>query len=404
MPISVLYIHHCGSFGGASRSLLEMIRAFPSGSIKPHLITQKGNVAIIFEKEGIPVIDTLGISQFDNTRYGYYRKFRWLLLVREFFYGFFTLHSIFRAKRKWNNIDLIHINEITNIFSIFISKLLFGKPVIVHCRSVQQNKAAPLRYSFVNTVVAKYADFVIAIDNSVKKSLSINLKTAVVHNGLNMDEGEKNNNSKKFDCLISAPRGYLKVAMVGNLLVFKGVGEFIEAAKYCIDKKLKIVFYLIGGNPDSKDSIRTSILKKIKLFHNVESDIRKFIQRFKLDDHLHLIDFTSDIHKVYEAVDILCFPSHLNAVGRPVLEAALFKVPSIVAITNPMDDTIIDNETGICIKPKDPKGLADAIEYFYSRPEEIKRMGELAYKLALKNFDIKKNARKILDIYEQHIK
>jgi hypothetical protein len=29
-------------------------------------------------------------------------------------------------------------------------------------------------------------------------------------------------------------------------------------------------------------------------------------------------------------------------------------------------------------------------------------MGGLAYKLALKNFDIKKNARKILDIYEEH--
>jgi glycosyltransferase involved in cell wall biosynthesis len=120
-------------------------------------------------------------------------------------------------------------------------------------------------------------------------------------------------------------------------------------------------------------------------------------------DHVHLIDFTSNIHKIYEAIDILCFPSHLNAVGRPVLEAALFKVPSIVAITNPIDDTIIDNETGICIKPKDPKGLADAIEYFYSRPEEITRMGELAYKLALKNFDIKKNAKKILEIYEQHV-
>jgi glycosyltransferase involved in cell wall biosynthesis len=379
-----------------------MIRAFPAGSVKPHLITQKGNVAIIFEEEGIPVIDTLGISQFDNTCYGYYRKFRWFLLVREFFYGFFTLHSIVRAKRKWKNIDIIHVNEFTNVLSIIISKILFKKPVIVHCRSVQQNKTAPSRYSFINSVVAKNADFVIAIDKSVKKSLPKNLRIAVVHNGLNIDEEEKTNNRKKFDCLINAPPGYLKVAMVGNLLVFKGVYEFIEAAKTCIDNKLKIIFYLIGGNSDSRNSIRTSILKKIKLFHNIESDVRKFIQQFNMVDHVHLIDFTSNIHKIYEAIDILCFPSHLNAVGRPVLEAALFKVPSIVAITNPMDDTIIDNETGICIKPMDPKGLADTIEYFYSRPEEIKRMGGLAYKLALKNFDIKKNARKILDIYEQH--
>ena len=403
MSTSVLYIHHSGTFGGASRSLLEMIRAFPSGSVKPHLITQKGNVAIIFKGEGIPVIDTLGISQFDNTRYGYYRKYRWLLLIREFFYGFFTLHSIVRAKRKWKNIDLIHVNEITNILSIVISKILFRKPVIVHCRSVQQNKTAPLRYSFINSIVSKYANFVIAIDKTVKKSLPKKLRIGIIHNGFNMDSWGETKNRENLDGLINAPPGYLKVAMVGNLLAFKGVYEFIEAAKICIDKKLKIIFYLIGGNPVIQNSTRTSILKTFKLFHNVESDVKKYIQQFNMFDHVHLIDFTRNIHKVYETIDILCFPSHLNAIGRPVLEAALFKVPSIVAITNPLDDTIIDNQTGICIKPKDSKALADAIEYFYSRPEEIKRMGGLAYKLALKNFDIRKNARKILDIYEQHI-
>jgi len=380
-----------------------MIKALPSGSIKPHLITQKGNVAIIFKREGIPFIDTPGISQFDNTRFGHYQKFRWLLLFREFFYGFTTLHSIVRAKRKWKNIDIIHVNEFTNILSVVISKILFKKPVILHCRSVQENSNTPLRYSFVNKIVAKYANMVIAIDQTVKKSLLENLRISVVHNGLIMDEGEKTNSRKNLDCLINAPRDYLKVAMVGNLLVFKGVYEYAEAAKICIDKKLKIMFYLIGAKPDAKNFMKTLILNKLKLFHNAESDVRGFVHRFNMVDNVHFVNFTSHIHKVYEAIDILCFPSHLNAVGRPVLEAALFKVPSIVSIINPLDDTIIENETGICIKPKDSKALADAIEYFYSNPEEIKRMGGLAHRLALKNFDIKKNARKILEIYEQHI-
>lgn len=377
-----------------------MIRALPPGSIKPHLITQKGDVAIIFKREGIPVIDTPGISQFDNTRFGHYQKYRWLLIFREFFYGFTTLHSLLRAKRKWKDIDIIHVNEFTNILSIIISKFLFNKPVILHCRSIQEYSNAPLRYLFVNKIVAKYTSVVIAIDQTVKKSLPENLEISVVHNGLIMDDGEKNNSRKNFDCLINAPRSYLKVAMVGNLLVFKGVYEFVKAAKICIDKKLKIMFYLIGGKPDSKDFIKTSFLNKFKLFHNAESDVREFVHRFNMVDNVHFINFTSHIHKVYEAIDILCFPSHLNAVGRPVLEAALFKIPSIVSIINPLDDTIIENETAICIKPKDSKALADAIEYFYSNPKEIQRMGELAYKLASKNFDIKKNARKILEIYD----
>jgi glycosyltransferase involved in cell wall biosynthesis len=403
LPISVLYIHHSGAFGGASRSLLEMIRAFPTGSVKPYLITQKGNVATIFKEEGIPVIDTLGISQFDNTRYGYYRKHRWFLLFREIFYGFFTLHSIVRARRQWKHIDVIHVNEITNILSFVISKLLFKKSIIVHCRSVQQDKTARLRYSFISLILRKYADHLVAIDKTVKQSLPKNLKISVVHNGFTMKslgESEKSNHVNK---VLNAPQGYLKVAMVGNLLAFKGVYEFIEAARICIQKKLKILFFLIGGNPGIKKSLRTAFLEAFYLFHNVELAAKTIIHKSNIDDFVHIVKFTKNIHEVYKNIDILCFPSHLNAVGRPVLEAALFKVPSIVAITNPLDDTIIDNETGICIKPKDTKALADAVEYFYSKPEEIKRMGELAYKLALKNFDIRENAKKILEIYQQHV-
>lgn len=98
---------------------------------------------------------------------------------------------------------------------------------------------------------------------------------------------------------------------------------------------------------------------------------------------------------------MLCFPSHLNAAGRPVFEAAFFKVPSIVAMQNPRADTMIDGETGICIAPKDAQALARAIEYFYARPEEVRRMGEAAYRLALRDFDTKKNACRMLAIYQQ---
>ena len=59
-PISVLYIHHSGYFGGASRSLLEMIEAFPDKEVEPFLLTQTGQVGAIFRERGIDVIKTVG--------------------------------------------------------------------------------------------------------------------------------------------------------------------------------------------------------------------------------------------------------------------------------------------------------------------------------------------------------
>ena len=54
--------------------------------------------------------------------------------------------------------------------------------------------------------------------------------------------------------------------------------------------------------------------------------------------------------------------------------------------------------------PSTQKQLANAIEYLHSRPEEVKRMGELAHELAMKNFDIKKNALKVLEIYGRYVR
>ena len=104
---------------------------------------------------------------------------------------------------------------------------------------------------------------------------------------------------------------------------------------------------------------------------------------------------------MYENIDVICFPSHLDAVGRPVFEAAFFGVPSIVAITNPRSDTFIHRETGLCIEPQNPHALADAIEYFYRHPQEIKRMGGAAQKLAAEQFRIDNTAKRVLEIYKK---
>ena len=33
-PLRVLYLHHIGPFGGASRSLLDLVLAFPKGAVE----------------------------------------------------------------------------------------------------------------------------------------------------------------------------------------------------------------------------------------------------------------------------------------------------------------------------------------------------------------------------------
>jgi glycosyltransferase involved in cell wall biosynthesis len=84
-----------------------------------------------------------------------------------------------------------------------------------------------------------------------------------------------------------------------------------------------------------------------------------------------------------------------------VFEAAFWKVPSIVAVRDPQPDTMVHRETGLCIEPGDPSAIAEAIAYFSRNPLEVARMGEAARRLALENFDSRKNAARVLEIYRR---
>lgn len=79
--LEILYIHHAGIFGGASRSLFKLIDNFPPGAVEPHLNAQRGSVADLARSRGMTVIDAAGISLLDNTRYSHYRGKRWINFI-----------------------------------------------------------------------------------------------------------------------------------------------------------------------------------------------------------------------------------------------------------------------------------------------------------------------------------
>lgn len=397
---SILYVHMCGSFNGSSRSLLEMIRAFPFEEVRPHVITPMGNVAELFRKEGIPVIECRGVSQFDHTRYGYYRGRRWLILLREIYYLFPTLLALLRARLNWPAIDLVHVNEITALPAAVLAKLVFRKPLILHVRSVQQTTSGRWRTSWVRSVVRRFCDAVVAIDDTVRRSLPEGIKAQTVHNGFSPLPGPEA--EVPVDPRLRAPRnGAIRVGMVGHLLALKGVYDFAAAARLCKERKIPAKFILVGESNRELSGLRGALFRKFGFAREVREDVEKLVQQHGLQANVLLIGFTPNIRAVYENIDVICFPSHLDAVGRPVFEAAFFGVPSIVAITNPRTDAFIHRETGLCIEPQNPHALADAIEYFYRHPQETKRMGDAARKLAAEQFCIDNTAKMMLEIYKE---
>ncbi len=104
---------------------------------------------------------------------------------------------------------------------------------------------------------------------------------------------------------------------------------------------------------------------------------------------------------LYPRIDILCFPSHLDAAGRPVFEAAFYGIPSVVAITNPTPDSVVDGVTGLTVAKADPALIAGALERLVRDRNFRLMLGRQARDRANEHFAIERAAASVHTIYSQ---
>ncbi len=391
----VLYINNSGFFGGAQKSLLELLK-IPGKSVSKFIITSDGIFSSILRKNNIKnIVSAIGISCFDNTQYSYYRGFRWFILLREIFYLPFTFTALLKAKKKWKKFSIIHVNGITLIPSIYISKKLFKCPVIVHVRDVQR-PWTDLRGKFLLYFYKKNVEKFIAIDSTVKKSMHPLLPVKVIHNGIFIK-------SKKIYRKKLIHSKIFNVGMVGSLLKSKGCLDFLEAAKICLEKNVNINFIFFGSSIRKKNIILDYFLSIFKIYENIEYELKLKINEYGIQNNIKFIPFTDNLNNIYSNLDLLCFPSHLNAPGRPIFEAASYGVPSIVSIKKSTTDTIINNKTGKIIEKLNFHQLArEILDYYYDR-KKLYSHGKNANTLANKNNNIKKNYKQIVSLYKSVI-
>jgi glycosyltransferase involved in cell wall biosynthesis len=399
-PLRVLYIHLTGAFGGSSRSLFEAVRAFPPGSVEPLFVTQRGTVRDFFSRLG-RVVETRGLTQFDDTRYSHYRGFRWLVLLRELAYLPATVRALREARRLQPEVDLIHLNEFTGLIPLLVARRLFGAPAVVHVRSVARGPVAPSRRTrWVYDVMRRHAAGVVSIDETVRASLPADLPVEVIHNGFTpRDDAEL---APALAQRLQALRpGAFKVGFVGNLLKVKGILELVEAARITRDAGLDVEFLIVGDDAGRSRGLRARLLKLLGLRQDMRAEVEAMLDAYGLRDRVHLLGFTPNLAPLYRSMDVLCFPSHYDAPGRPIFEAAFFGVPAIAAIRKPTPDTLVHGESGLAISPGDAQGLADAIRTLATDPAACKRMGDAARRMAASNFDVTANAQQLLALYRR---
>jgi glycosyltransferase involved in cell wall biosynthesis len=191
---------------------------------------------------------------------------------------------------------------------------------------------------------------------------------------------------RKFDISIKD----LVVLYIGRLSKWKGLFELVYAAKKILeDKELKgenIKFLLVGAGPKRK---------KIEAL----LDYLKIADGFRM---VGSVDY-SQIPRIHNMADIFVLPSIVSPKGQEqfgmvLIESMACGKPVIGSLTGSIPEVV--GEAGLLVQPSDHYSLYQALKKLILEKSLRVKLGELARKRVMANFDSKVVAQKIKEIYQ----
>ncbi len=220
--------------------------------------------------------------------------------------------------------DVIHAHDWLTFRAGLRAKELTGAPLIVHFHATEFDRAGgnpgnPLVHE-IEAETLQLADRVIAVSNHTKQVLieGYNVPEStieVVHNGLDTEsllDPVENSTLKYIDQLKAD--GYGVVVNVGRLTMHKGLANLLEAAKKVIDKQPKTVF-LIGGDGEQYQEL---VERSADLGIAFNVIFTGFLRGSRWRD-------------VFAQGDLFVLPSISEPFGLTPLEAAFYRMPSVVS-------------------------------------------------------------------------
>jgi glycosyltransferase involved in cell wall biosynthesis len=213
-------------------------------------------------------------------------------------------------------------------------------------------------------------------------------KLRIVVNGLNLDNflAKENNKFKKefnFDT-------HTLIGVIGRIVKGKGQKEFVLASKKVLQVKPEIGFAIVG---DAKGTNSNYYYE----------EVRTLVKKENLEKNVIFTGWRDDIKNVLAGLDILVLPSTTFPEGLPnsIIEAMALSKPVIATDIPGPRDIVVDGVTGFLVPPGDTKAMAEKIIYLLDNPEIAKKMGEEGRKRVEELFDIKKQVKKIEQVYEE---
>jgi len=394
--LRVLYVLHNAIPWGCSSSLRHLIRAFPPGTIEPHVVCPPGPAVRAFQRDGIEVRLIAGVSMLQSIAGVPLRGARILELARTVWYmrHWRTIRNAIREVKP----DVVHLNERGMLQAAWLASRA-GVPVVMHARSVADRRTKWIK-RLTDALTDRYVTRIVAIDESVSWSIRELPRRQVVYNPLPFSPHTVARRSPTRRTSIE-PASDVRVTFLSGLLAHKGIWDLLESAKL-LKARQDIVFQIAGTNARPPVFYRTPAGRAAQLLGvapDLESPIRAWIARERLEATVRLLGHVEDVSALLAETDILVFPSHLNGCGRSVFEAGAMGIPSIVTLADKFEDVVQHGVTGLITEERNPVALAASIQQLADDSRLRASLGWNAQQKCSMQFDPPRIAAQMLDLY-----
>ncbi len=126
------------------------------------------------------------------------------------------------------------------------------------------------------------------------------------------------------------------------------------------------------------------------------------IKTMGLEKNIRMIGYHADIRELLKGADVFLLPSFLELHSIAILEAMSMGVPVVASQDVGCNSEFIDNwQNGVLLDPFKDAGWAQAIIKLLRDVQLRQDIGNRGQKTCAQNFDIRDNARKFEDLYDE---
>lgn len=282
---------------------------------------------------------------------------------------------------KHNSYDIIHIhgNSRTITIELFIAALCGIKNRVAHCHNTQCNNK--IVHIIFKPIFDRLYSVGVACSDDAGKWMFKNRKFSVLQNGFELEKFKFNSNVRDEQRKkLQLPNDAIVIGHVGLFNNQKNHPFILKVFKKIYEQNKNYYLLLVGNGPDKE---------------KIEKEINESLYK----DNVIVYGVSSEVYKLYSAMDIFLFPSRFEGLGIVLLEAQISGLPCMVSSTVPKEVNLSEKYYSLSLD-SDISEWVKVMSKITPYQDRLKCFENSN----LKKYDINKNVREIEEIYDSLIK